>query len=171
MPEFGEALDRFLILDFAPSEDVAEDGRNRYVQRYNLEPPRSGEHSIPPLLVEFVDRRPGAKPAPEGADAYEVLTERVDFSVESVLPENAGDALRPMPGRLAPLGVAGVPYWVVATVVLVLLVIGAPLGYRIWSARQVARRQRSAYEVARAELDALLQWKAVLAVIASRTST
>ncbi|MCP5040305.1 MAG: hypothetical protein GY944_04695 [bacterium] len=159
MPEFGEALDRFLILDFAPSEEVAEGGRNRHLQRYNLEPPRSGEHSIPPLLVEFVDRRPGSKAAPDGADAYEVLTERVDFSVQSVLPEGASDALRSMPGRLSPLGVAGVPYWVIATVAIVVLVAGAPLFYRFWSAREVARRKRSAYEVARIELDALLQWE------------
>jgi len=158
MPEFGEALDRFLILDFAPRAEVADDGRSRFVQRYNLEPPRSGEHSIPPLLVEFVDRRPGAKPAPDGADAYEVLTERIDFRVQSVLPESAGDALRPMPGRLRALGVAGVPYWVIATVAGVLLLAGLPLAYRHWQAREIARRQRSAYEIARAELDELLQW-------------
>lgn len=159
MPEFGEALDRFLILDFAPTDDVAPDGRNRHVQSYNLEPPRSGKQSIPPLLIEFVDRRPGSKPAPDGADAYEVLTDRIDFEVQSVLPEDASDELRPMPGRLSPLGVAGVPYWAIGTALAVLLVAGAPLAYRVWSARQVALRRRSAYEVARAELDALLQWE------------
>ncbi len=159
MPEFGEALDRFLILDFAPSADVADDGRNRFVQRYNLEPPRSGEHSVPPLLVEFVDRRAGAKAAPEGADAYEVLTERIDFTVESVLPEAASDELRPMPGRLRALGVAGVPYWVIGTVAVVLLLAGLPLAYRYWQAREIARRKRTAYEIARGELDELLQWE------------
>ncbi|MDP6981005.1 MAG: hypothetical protein QF570_20785 [Myxococcota bacterium] len=159
MPEFGEALDRFLILDFAPSANVAEDGRNRFIQRYNLEPPRSGEHSIPPLLVEFVDRRQGAKPAPQGADAYEVLTERIDFTVQSVLPENAGDALRPMPGRLRARGVAGVPYWVIGTVAAVLLLAALPFAYRYWQAREIARRKRTAYEIARGELDDLLQWE------------
>ncbi len=159
MPEFGEALDRFLILDFAPSADVAADGRNRFIQRYNLEPPRSGEHSVPPLLVEFVDRRPGSKPAPDGADAYEVLTERIDFTVQSVLPENAGDALRPMPGRLRPRGVAGVPYWVIGTVAAALLLAALPFAYRYWQAREIARRKRTAYEIARSELDDLLQWE------------
>lgn len=159
MPEFGEALDRFLILDFAPSEDVAADGRSRFIQRYNLEPPRSGDHSVPPLLVEFVDRRAGSKPAPDGADAYEVLTERIDFNVQSVLPENAGNALRPLPGRLRDRGVAGVPYWVIATVAVVALLAGLPLAWRYWQAREVARRKRSAYEIARGELDELLQWE------------
>ena len=62
MPEFGEALDRFLILDFVPSEGIAPDGRHRALQRYTLQPPRSGPQSIPPLLIEFVDRRPGSNP-------------------------------------------------------------------------------------------------------------
>ena len=159
MPEFGEALDRFLILDFAPSDSVASDGRNRLLQRYTLEPPSSGEHSIPPLLVEFVDRRPGAKPAPEGADAYEVLTERVDFTVQSVVPENAGDDLRPMPGRLSPLGFYGTSPWVIIGVVLLLLLVAAPFIYRGWVAREITRRQRSAYEVATSELAELLQWE------------
>jgi hypothetical protein len=158
MPEFGEALDRFLILDFAPSESVASDGRNRALQRYTLEPPNSGEHSIPPLLIEFVDRRPGAKAAPEGADAYEVLSERIDFAVESVVPESAGDDLRPMPGRLSRLGAKEVSLWLAVGTALLLLA-AAPFAYRAWSARELARRQRSAYQIASTELEALLQWE------------
>ncbi len=160
MPEFGEALDRFLILDFAPSESIAGDGRFRSLQRYTLEPPNSGDHSIPPLLIEFVDRRPGAKAAPEGADAYELLTERMDFSVQSVLPENAGNDLRPMPGRLSPLGVHGLSLWLAVGVAALVLALAAPFVYRAWEAREVARRQRSAYQVASADLEDLLQWQA-----------
>ena len=159
MPEFGEALDRFLILDFAPSDSVASDGRHRRLQRYTLEPPHSGEHSIPPLLVEFVDRRPGSKAAPEGSDAYEILTERIDFTVQSVVPEGAGSALRPMPGRLSPLGIFGTSPWVVAGGIALVLLLAAPFLYRMWAAREAQRWQRSAYQVAAAELAELLQWE------------
>lgn len=159
MPEFGEALDRFLILDFAPTESVAADGRNRSLQRYTLEPPNSGEHSIPPLLVEFVDHRPGARAAPEGADAYEVLTERMDFTVQSVLPENAGDHLRPMPGRLSPLTAREFPRWLTIGIAAILLAVAALFAYRAWLARELERRHRSAYQIASADLDALLQWQ------------
>ena len=159
MPEFGEALERFLILDFAPDESIAADGRTRSVQRYTLEPPRSGEHSIPPLLIEFVDRRPGAKPAPEGADAYEVLTERIDFIVQSVVPESAGDDLRPMPGRLSPLGIYGLPPWWWILLVLAASIVGLPFAYRAFLAREIKRRQRSAYQIASSELEELLRWE------------
>ena len=65
MPAFGDALDRFRIVDFAPSEEIDPDGSILSRQRYPLQPARSGAQSIPPLLVEFVDRRPGRLPAPE----------------------------------------------------------------------------------------------------------
>lgn len=159
MPEFGEALDRFLILDFAPEESIAADGRSRTLQRYTLEPPRSGEHSIPPLLIEFVDRRPGSKPAPEGADAYEVLTERIDFTVRSVVPQNAGNDLRPMPGRLRSFRIFGLPTWLVISLVVALLIIALPLAFRAFLARGAKRRRRSAYQIASAELEELLQWE------------
>lgn len=159
MPEFGEALERFLILDFAPDESIAADGRTRNLQRYTLEPPQSGEHSIPPLLIEFVDRRPGAKPAPEGADAYEILTERIDFTVQSVVPKNAGNDLRPMPGRLSPLGILGVQVWWWILLVLAACAIGLPFAYRAFLARAIKRRQRSAHQIASSDLEALLQWE------------
>ena len=44
---------------------------------------------MPSILIEFIDRRPGRDPAPEGADAYELLTERVEFEVETVLASDA----------------------------------------------------------------------------------
>jgi len=156
MPEFAEALDRYLILDFVPKEELAADGRTRAVQRYTLQPPMSGAHSIPPLLVEFVDRRPGARAAPEGADAYELLTERIDFEVESVLPEGALPDLRPMPGALAPLGRGAFPLWAVALGGLLLLAVAGPLALGYWRRLGEQRRRQSAYQVAVAELEALL---------------
>jgi hypothetical protein len=156
MPEFAEALDRYLVLDFAPREELAEDGRTRAVQRYTLQPPMSGPQSIPPLLLEFVDRRPGSKPAPEGADAYELLTERIDFVVESVLPEGAMPDLRPMPGELAALGRAVFPIWALVLGTLLLLALAAPFAYRHWRQLGEQRRRQSAYQVAVGEFEALL---------------
>jgi len=101
MPEFGEALERFSILDFVPRQSIDDQGRTVATQTYRLEPPSSGPHAIPPILIEFVDRREGRQPAPEGQDAYELLTERIDFKVQSVLPDDAQADLKP------PLGQAG----------------------------------------------------------------
>ena len=155
MPEFGEALDRFPILDFRSSEDLGPDGRTRAVQVYKLEPPFSGEHAIPPLLVEFVDRRPGARTAPEDSDAYELLSERIAFDVASVLPSGAVPELRPPLPPLARLGPPLLPVWGWVAAVAVVLALGLPIGVRAWLAWSARKAQRSAYQVAWAELDRL----------------
>ena len=63
MPEFGEALGRFEIVDFAPSERIDDEGRTIARQTYRLQPARSGPQSIPPLReLAFVVARP--VPAP-----------------------------------------------------------------------------------------------------------
>jgi hypothetical protein len=156
MPAFGEALDRFRVAAFAPSEEVGEDGGTIARQRYTLHSARSGDQSMPPLLVEFVDRRPGRDPAPEGADAYEVLTERIDFRVSSVLPESAPTELLPALGALPPRRVPMGPWWVWALGAFAVLAALAPLALRVLRERLARERRRSAYEIARAELDALL---------------
>jgi hypothetical protein len=106
--------------------------------------------------VEFVDRRPGRDPAPEGADAYEVLTERLDFRVSSVLPEGAPKELRPALGALAPRRRPTGPWWVWTLGALVVLAALAPFALRALRSRLARGRRRSAYDIARGELDALL---------------
>lgn len=156
MPAFGEALDRFAVVDFAPSEQVDDQGRTVARQRYTLQASRSGAASIPPLLIEFVDRRPGRPPAPEGEDAYELLTERLPFEVQSVLASDASLELTPPRGELGPLETPGGPVWPWLLAGGAVLAAAAPFAARLWAARRSRSRQRSAYEVARAELDALL---------------
>jgi hypothetical protein len=156
MPEFGEALGRFAIVDFAPSERVDDQGRTIALQRYTLQPSRSGPQGIPPLLIEFVDRRPGRPAAPEGEDAYELLTERLEFEVAGVLPEDAPLELRPARGELPPLAPPGRPLWPLLLAGTVALAALSPFAWRAWLARRARIRRRSAYEVARSELDALL---------------
>ena len=156
MPEFGEALGRFEIVDFAPREEIDDDGGTIARQTYRLQPARSGRQTIPPLRVEFVDRREGHKPAPEGEDAYELLTERVVLEVGSVLPADAPLELRPPKGPLSPRRDALGPWWAWALGAAVLIAAASPLALRLYRNAQAQRRQASAYEIARRELDALL---------------
>jgi len=157
MPEFGQSLDRFAIRDFVPRETIDGDGRTLATQRYVLSAPMSGPRYIPPLAIEFVDRRTGMRPAPEGEDAYEVLTERLDFQVRSVLPEEAADrALEPPLGALAPLGASGgaAKGWIWLLTLPVLLAVA--FGVHWWLGARTKARQASAHERASARLRALM---------------
>lgn len=156
MPEFGEALGRFEIVDFAPSESQGQNGGSQARQTYRLQPSRSGAQSIPALRVEFVDRRDGQPAAPEGEDAYEILTERVALDVKPVLASDAPLELRPPHPDLGPRRIGGLPLWAWLLGAGAVLALAAPLLWRAWTAYQARRRQRSAYEIARSELDALL---------------
>lgn len=156
MPEFGDALDRFAIVDFAPTEGLDDAGRTVATHRYTLEPRRSGAQSIPPLRVEFVDHRPGRTPAPEGEDAYELLTERLPFAVAAVLPEDAPLELRPAKGELGPLVPPAPPRWPWVVAALVAAAAAVPFGLRWLTAWRLGRRRETSYESARAALDALL---------------
>ena len=156
MPEFGEALDRFSIVDFAPSQTLDDDGATLARQLYTLQPSRSGAQSVPPLLIEFVDRRPGRDPAPEGEDAYELLTERLDFEVASALPADAPLELRDALGELAPLRTPSAARWLVPLFVLLALALATPFALRAFAAARERKLRHTAYEVARADLDALL---------------
>jgi len=156
MPEFGEALDRFAIVAFAPSEEVDETGSTVARQRYTLQPSRSGPQSIPPLLVEFVDRREGRAPAPEGEDAFELLTERMALDVSAVLPPDAPLEPRPALGALGPRETPAGPLWPWLVAGALAVIAAAPFVARAVFAARARQRQRSAYDVARGELDALL---------------
>ena len=153
MPVFGASLERFTILEFVPREHIDTDGRTVSIQRYRLQAPASGEHTIPPITIEFVDRRPGQRAAPEDEDAYELLTERLAFTVESVVPADAGSELKPPLGPLAALDANATRHWpwVVTTVGAILAVAMVVVIMRL----RGHRRQRSAYDIARTRLDAL----------------
>jgi len=156
MPEFGDSLDRFAIVDFSQSQRADDAGGTVALQRYSLQPAGSGAQRIPPLLVEFVDRRPGNDPAPTGEDAYELLTEPLAFDVSSSLPEGAPLEFRAALGELGPLPVPGRWRWVRGAGVALLLVLAVPLGVRAWLAWRARARRQSAYEIAKADLDALM---------------
>ena len=156
MPEFGQSLDRFAIRDFVPRETIDGDGRTLATQHYILNAPMSGPRYIPPLAIEFVDRRAGMRPAPEGEDAYEVLTERLDFEVRSVLPEEADDeVLEPPLGALTPLGAPGTGnLWY--RLLILPVVLAAAIGGYWWLVSRTRVRRASAHERASARLKALM---------------
>ena len=155
MPEFGDSLDRFSIVDFTRSEVADDEGRTISRQRYTLAPSRSGAQHIPPLLVEFVDRRAGRDPAPEGEDAYEILTAVLDFEVATALPEGASLELRASLGRLGAREMPGRgrTLWLLAALSAAAAAVFGVRAWAIWRSRTL---RRSAYDVAKADLDALL---------------
>jgi len=156
MPEFGEALGRFEIVDFAPSEEESAAGGVIARQKYRLQPAHSGSQAIPPLRVEFVDRRPGQQAAPAGEDAYEILTERVPLEIAPVLAEGAPLELRPRYPDLGPReGLSRSPWIWLAGLVVLLGALG-PFAWRAFVAARARQRRQSAYDVARDSLDSLL---------------
>jgi hypothetical protein len=156
MPEFGEALERFSIVDFAPRQSIDDEGRTVAIQTYRLQPPSSGKQTVPPILIEYVDRRPGEREAPDGFDAYELLTERIEFEVQSVIPKDAKADLKPPLGELGPREAPPAPRWPWVVAALVLLAAASPFAVRAYLSWRRRARQRSAYEIARARLQRLL---------------
>jgi hypothetical protein len=166
MPAFGEALGRFQIVQFVPREQRGPGGELQASQTYTLQAPMSGRQRIPPLQVQFVDRRPGAggaqdagaaAAAPGEPEAQELLTEEIPIEIGSVLPEGtvAGE-LRAVRPTLPLRSHVRVFTWI-AIGALALLAAGGFLGVRAW---QRARRRQvriSAYDRAMARLRELEQ--------------
>ena len=156
MPAFGEALGRFEVVDFAPREGRSPAGGTVASQRYTLEAPMSGKQTIPPLLVEFVDRRSGQPGAAGPADVHELLTEEITIDVASALAEGASAALRPARG---PLDEAWPPPMPASRKALAALaaaaVVGAVLARRAWLRAAALRARRTAFDIASARLAAI----------------
>lgn len=158
MPEFGEAMSQFQIVDFAPQESLDSQGRVVHTQKYSLQPSGSGPQRIPPIMVEFVDHRAGQKPAPPGEDAYELSTARIDFPVESVLKETDGATLLPPRGELQPWPTGLVTKTTLGGGVLAIMGLMVAAIVAWW----LARRHRhlptvNPYELALARLNRLIQ--------------
>ncbi|HWN66072.1 MAG TPA: hypothetical protein VNM90_00465, partial [Haliangium sp.] len=173
------------IVQFVPREQRGPAGELVASQMYTLQAPMSGRQRVPPLQVEFVDRRPGAGsgqnadagvpaagpagpaagpgvpaagPAGSGEpEVQELLTDEIPIAIGSVLPDGA------VVGELAPVRPA-LPLrsqvrllaWI-ALGALALLGVGGFFGVRAW---QRARRRQvriSAYDRAMARLRELEQ--------------
>lgn len=151
MPEFGEALGRFSILDFAPRRGTDADGATVARQRYTLQAPMSGRLRIPGLRLEYVDERDG------GAGPYrELITDEIAFEVASVLPEGAAvDALLPPRAALPEVRPGPWGRWWPALLVVALLAGGGAWAFAAWQRRAVERVRLTAHERALRRLHAL----------------
>lgn len=154
MPAFGQSLERFPIVDFAPREIVEADGSTTHRQTYTLRAQASGDGAIPPLSIEFIDHREDMPATPEGEDAYELLTDKLRFEIASVVPDSASAELAPPLGALARLGGNG-PGPIAIALTVLLLAAAAFAAWRYTSTHGRTARSASAHEVAIARLDAL----------------
>ncbi|MCZ6691063.1 MAG: hypothetical protein O7H41_15855 [Planctomycetota bacterium] len=156
MPAFGEALGRFEIVDFTPRRRTTPDGRTTAIQEYTLETPMSGPQVLPPLRVEFRDRRSSRPGDADPDEIHELLTEKVSFEVASVLTGGAvSEELRPARGRLSPLAPPPPDRWPWALAVGIALAVSTPLAVlaiRRWIRH---RRRRTAFDVAIARIASL----------------
>ena len=95
MPPFGEALGRFVVVNYRPRHTNNADGSSLWSQTYTLQASASGRQRIPSLRIEFTDNRPD-RPADAGTSAREILTEPLSIQVTSVLPsEDLATQLKP----------------------------------------------------------------------------
>lgn len=153
MPAFGEALGRFSIVDFTPRETTEPDGRSVASQRYTLQAPMSGKQRIPPLRIEYLDRRAGQAAVDDTEDYRELLTDELSVTIASVLPEGAvAEELRPVRPSLAERG--GPRPWIVGLSVLVGL---AAIAWLVSYVRQRTRERAriTAYDKAMRRIAAL----------------
>ncbi len=155
LPQFGDALDRLSIRDFKPRREVRDGGVVWDQQIYRLEPPMPGTYTIPPLEIEFIDRRSGQATAPDGSDTHALFTPALEVDVAPVVTAQDERRLKDPRGALA-LGWTIRPRQVVATVLTIALVaLGLILLARHLRGSQV-RQQISAYRTARMALDRLM---------------
>lgn len=150
MPDFGEALGRFSILDFTPRLETGADGGTLARQDYTLRGPASGRQRIPGLRIEYVDARAGES-APR-----ELITDELPFEVESVLPEGAVvDTLRPVRGPLPALPGGWWSRWWLWLTLGAATVAGGAWAAVAWRRRAVERARATAFERALRRLAAL----------------
>lgn len=149
-----QRLGRFRVVGFARDAQRAASGGQLHEQTYTLEAPTSGRHRVPPLRLEMIDARGGTADAK--AKPQEILTDEVPIEVAPVPTDKATAELNPAFGALDP-DVGGTGWVSILGLVSVLLVIGAggTLAWRGFKQRKKIEQQRSAYDVAIANLEEL----------------
>lgn len=152
MPPFGEALGRFQVSQYIPRQSN-RDGMWIASQIYTLQAPMSGRQRIPPLRIEFTDRRPSGASADDDRPR-ELLTDEISIEIASVMPDGAVvDELGEPMGALEVIGPWWRSPWTWIVLVLVLgVVIGGVVGVRWWVHAARVRSRETAYDKAMARL-------------------
>jgi hypothetical protein len=156
LPEFGEKLEQFGIVDYsAPPARLVDGGLISLVKTYELEPFLSGDYKIPPMTVQFWKKDEEKK--------HTIESEELTVHVKSILPEKAADLslkeIRP------PVQMPYVIEWWVYVLggVLILGSIGlfVFLSWRKRRAKTEAMIKISAHEIAYEQLESLLNEKLI----------
>lgn len=157
-------LGRFIVAATSTDEAIStEDGSLTITVDYQLESPLSGTHTIPPLLVEFLDRRPGRSVSPEGEPSYELFTEPIEFEVAPLtVEERAALQLAPPLGELPKVDLSALEeertdllrHWPWAVAILV-AAIAIPLLVKLVAALRRRARRRTAFDIAWSRLERL----------------
>lgn len=155
MPEFGEVISGFPISEWLPKQKIEADGSSTQSVQYRFQVAMSGEQSIPPVAVEFVDNRPGKQNAPDDMDAFEIQMDRIDFTVESVVLKDAARELKPPLEKLdlpsASIATSRWP-WLIGGLVVTAVLLAVPF----WLSSRRRIRKTNAYELARGRLQRIL---------------
>ncbi len=161
MPQFGDALGRFSIVDYdwrQTSEQQNDSHETRHEQIYQLQAAASGPLRIPQLRVEFVDRRPadstGASTDARG-ETRELLTDEISVAVAPIVLNEEETTLRSHPGKLS---IATIRpwhrwwFWLIGAGIVIGLVVGLWLWRR---ERHRAAAKTNAFDQALTELKRL----------------
>lgn len=154
-PPFGEAVgDSLVILDFREPLPETKDDREIIRQIYTLEPTRTGQLQIDPVVVSFSDERSEGDGRP-----HTVETEALTIQVTSIIADEAPslDDLEEIQGPVAlPKPRSGALLWIVVACPCLLLA-----GLTIWLAlrRKASQPERvlSPQELAYLELQQIIE--------------
>jgi len=152
LPEFGEKLEQFGIVDYrTPSPRLTEGGRVRIRKVYELEPFLSGEYTIPAMKVFFW------KNGEEGQQ-HELMSEPISIRVTSLIEaDGAKLAIKEISPPVALPG--AVPVWLYILAGAIVIVSGC-LGLVFWQRRKKRENEIAAalpaHEIAFAELERLV---------------
>jgi hypothetical protein len=152
MPPFGEALGRFQIIDFEPSETEGPDKGRVYLQTYRLQAHHSGLQQIPSLRIQLTGT--------EGK-TQELLTDEMSCAIQGILPKDAPLSLQPPRDKLTYFQTVPTEA-IIGAGTLVLLAIGGVFWLRsrrteeeILSAEQKAMQQLRLLEKSKSSEDKL----------------
>lgn len=165
MPPFGEALGRFQIVDFEPSEDITADPAV-FTQKYRLQAHHSGKQQIPSLRILL---------SVEGGEEQELLTDELSLTIAGMLDPNAKLELEPPRDKLAYFWAVPTEVWISGGVLLALGLGGLGLVLRssrkkesLISAFEKAIRDLYALEEAQYPAESLDQFYQKLSMILRR---